>query len=79
MAKRRTVHVLTNLLVGAPLPAALCAAGVAVGAAVAEQSGQQGVSDPYLAAPFFAPRPARRGRSRPTCMSRSSGETAQCR
>ena len=36
--------------------------GVAVGAAVAaEQSGQWGVSDPHLAAPFFAPRPARRG------------------
>jgi hypothetical protein len=33
------------------------------------------VSDPHFAAPFFAPRPARRGRSRPTCMSRSSGET----
>lgn len=33
-----------------------------VGAAVAaEQSGQWGVSDPDLAAPFFAPRPARKG------------------
>ena len=33
-----------------------------VGAAVAvEQSGEWGVSDPHLAAPFFAPRPARRG------------------
>jgi hypothetical protein len=51
-----------------------------VGAAVAaEQSGQWGVSDPHLAAPFFAPRPALRGRSHPTCMSRSSGETARCR
>ena len=33
-----------------------------LGAAVAaEQSGQWGVSDPHLAAPFFAPRLARRG------------------
>jgi hypothetical protein len=43
-------------------PAALCAAGLESGAAVAaEQSGEWGVSDPHFAAPFFAPRPALRG------------------
>ena len=66
MPEMRTVHVLASLRIGAPRPAALCAAGVAVDAVIAaEQSGEWGVSDPHLAAPFFAPRPARRGRSCP--------------
>jgi hypothetical protein len=43
-------------------PAALCAAGIALRATVAvERQGKRGVSDPRLAAPFFARRPARRG------------------
>ena len=43
-------------------PAALCAAGIGLRAAVAvEQRDNRGVSDPHLAAPFFAPRPARSG------------------
>jgi hypothetical protein len=43
-------------------PAAFYAADVADRAAVAaERSGQWGVSDPHVAAPFFAPRPALRG------------------
>ncbi len=43
-------------------PAALCAAGIAVRAAIAaEQRDNRGVSDPHFAAPFFAPHPVPRG------------------
>jgi hypothetical protein len=42
-------------------PAAFCAAGVAVRGCRSRGERQWGVSDPHLAAPFFAPRPALRG------------------
>ena len=59
--------------------AALYAARVLVRANVSVTvADKRGVSDPHLAAPFFAPRPARRGRSRPTCMPRSSATMARC-
>ena len=41
--------------------AALCRRSRVGAAVAAEQSGQWGVSDPHWAAPFFAPRPARKG------------------
>ena len=68
------------------MPAAFCGAGFAVRAAVAaEQGAQWGVSDPHLAAPFFAPRAARRGSLTPhmqvTIIRRDSAmpvTTAEC-
>ena len=61
-------------------PAALCAAGLESAPLLQpRRRGQWGVSDPHLAAPFFAPRLALKGSLTPTCMSRSSGETARCR
>ena len=83
---KRRLDVLASLRLRGLTPAALCAAGVAVRAAVAaEQSGSWGVSDPHLAAPFFAPRPARRGSLTPHMHvtivrreQRDAGDTAEC-
>lgn len=57
--------------------AALFAARVAVGAAVSSgDAGIWGVSDPVCHPPITVPRPTFGGRSRPRCMSLSSGRTA---
>jgi hypothetical protein len=59
--------------------AALFAARVAVGAAVSSSHGGiWGVSDPLCHPPITVPRPSLGGRSRPRCMSLSSGRTALC-
>jgi hypothetical protein len=59
--------------------AALFAARVAVGAAVSSSHGGiWGVSDPLCHPPITVPRPSLGGRSRPRCMSPSSGRTALC-
>jgi hypothetical protein len=56
--------------------AAFCAARVAVGAAVSSsERGIRGVSDPLCHPPVEVPRLKRGGRSRPRCMSLSSGRT----
>ena len=60
--------------------AALFAARVAVGAAVRSGDGViWGVSDPLCHPPDPVPGLLGRGRSRPRCMSLSSGRTALCR
>ena len=49
---------------------------VSLGVCVATvQQGKWGVSDPLALPPIVVPRPSMRGRSRPTCMSLSSGRT----
>jgi hypothetical protein len=59
--------------------AALFAARDAAGAAVGSSDGGiWGVSDPLCHPPITVPRPIFGGRSRPRCMSRSSGEAASC-
>jgi hypothetical protein len=68
------------------VPAALYAAGIEVPPAVAvAQTDTRGVSDPHLAAPFFAPRPARRGSLTPNMQvmiirrdSANVGDTVEC-
>ena len=60
--------------------AALFAARVAVCAAVGgSDGGIWGVSDPLCHPPITVPSPSFGGRSRPRCMSPSSGVTALCR
>jgi hypothetical protein len=57
--------------------AALCAARVAVGAvAGSSDGGIRGVSDPLFHPPITVPGQVFGGRSRPRCMSLSSGRTA---
>jgi hypothetical protein len=57
--------------------AALLAARVAVGAAVSSSDGGNwGVSDPLCHPPMSVPDRVFGGRSRPRCLSSSSGETA---
>ena len=59
--------------------AALFAARVAVGAVIGRSDGGiWGVSDPLCHPPDPVPGPVGRGRSRPRCMSLSSGRTALC-
>jgi hypothetical protein len=59
---RPSPEVLARLSVGTKIWAALCAARVPGGAAVATtQEGKWGESDPHFAAPFFAPSPVPRG------------------
>jgi hypothetical protein len=59
--------------------AAPFAARVALGAAVSgSDGGIWGVSDPLCHPPISVPRPSFGGRSRPRCMSLSSGRTALC-
>jgi hypothetical protein len=59
--------------------AALCAARVAVGAVVDSSGGGiWGVSDPLCHPPITVPGQVFGGRSRPRCMSPSSGRTALC-
>ena len=62
-----------------PQRAALCAAPLAVGAAVSSTDADTwGVSDPLCHPPVEVLRLKRGGRSRPRCMSLPSGRTALC-
>jgi hypothetical protein len=70
---------------GADAGGALCA-GIALRATVAvERQGKRGVSDPHLAAPFFAPHPAPRGSLTPhvqchdrPARQRRADDTVEC-